>query len=103
METKVGFRKWRSDSRKVILLMSKALLTIVALLITLSGCDFERAAHYEVGTNSNTVTLWHEIEVSAACKIHLESEVVGQVELPKGEKWVFQYEGQPNSIYALCH
>ena len=32
METKVGFRKWRSDSRRVILLATIPLLAILLLL-----------------------------------------------------------------------
>ena len=82
--------------------MTRLILAITALLITLGGCDFERVVHYEIDSNSKTVTLWHEAESGAACRIHLDSEVVGPIELPEGDKWVFQYEGQPDSVYGLC-
>ena len=48
------------------------------------------------------MTLRHEAESNLACRIHLDSEVVVPIELPEGDKWVFQYEGQPDPIYGLC-
>ena len=34
------------------------------------------------------------------CRINLDSKVVGPIDLPEGEKWVSQYEGEPDSIHG---
>ena len=84
--------------------MAKPLFIILLLLpsLALVGCDFERVVHYEVYRNSKTVNLWHEEKSSMTCRINLDSEMVGPIDLEEGEKWVFQYEGEPDSIHGWC-
>ena len=63
--------------------MAKPLFIILLLLpsLALVGSDFERVVHYEVDRNSKTVTLWHEEKSSVTCRMTLDSEVVGPIEL----------------------
>ena len=84
--------------------MAKPLFIILLLLpsLALVGCDFERVVHYEVDRNSKTVTLWHEEKSSVTCRITLDSEMVGPVELPERGRWVLHYDGEPGSIHGWC-
>jgi hypothetical protein len=84
--------------------MTKLPLAILLLLpsLVLVGCDFEQVVHSQIDRNSKTVTLWHEAKSTMTCRINLDSKMVGPIDLPEGEKWVFQYEGEPDSIHGWC-
>ncbi len=84
--------------------MTKLPLAILLLLpsLVLVGCDFEQVVHCEIDKNSKTVILWHEAKSKTTRRINLDSKMVGPIDLPEGEKWVFQYEGEPDSIHGWC-
>ena len=84
--------------------MTKPLLAILLLLssLVLGACDFERVVHCEIDRKSKTVTLWHEAKSTMTCRINLDSKMVGPIELPGRERWVFRYEGEPDSIHGWC-
>ena len=84
--------------------MTKQLLAILLLLpsLVLVGCDFEQVFHCEIDRNTKTVILRHEAKSTLTCRISLDSKIVGPRDLPEGEKWVFQYEGESDSIHGWC-
>ena len=84
--------------------MTKLPLAILLLLpsLVLVGCDFEQVFHCEIDRNTKTVILRHEAKYTLTCRINLDSKIVGPRDLPEGEKWVFQYEGEPDSIHGWC-
>ena len=84
--------------------MTKPLLAILLLLpsVVIVGCDFEQVVHSQIDRNSKTVTLRHEVKSTMTCRINLDSKMVGPIDPPGGDQWVFQYEGEPDSIHAWC-
>ena len=84
--------------------MTKPLPAILLLLpsLVLVSCDFEQIVHCDIDRNSKTVTLWHEAKSAMTCRINLDNNMFGPIELPEGERWVVQYEGEPDSIHGWC-
>ena len=60
----------------------------------------KRVSFSERDEEARTITIWHNLETRAICKLIINGETVGAKELRDGEKWTYEYEIEDKFSYS---